>query len=129
MKAPEHNKYVQPGALVFETVENLSAAAAEKESREISAALHYHGHRYYVLDDPQISDGSYDALLQRLLDLEMAFPQIKTADSPTQRVGAPPKDSLPTVDHLSPLLSLDSSHKEKKVRDFDDRMRRALEAD
>ena len=129
MKAPENNKFVQPGALIFESLGNLSSSAAEMEARELSAALHYHGHRYYVLDDPQISDGTYDAMFQRLLDLEEAFPQIKTADSPTQRVGAPPKDSLPTVDHLSPMLSLDSSHEEKKVRDFDDRLKRALAMD
>jgi len=129
MKAPEQNEYVRPGALVFEAIENLSNAAAEKEARELSTALHYHGHCYYVLDDPQISDGTYDGLFQRLLDLEEAFPRLKTVDSPTQRVGAPPKDSLPTVDHLSPMLSLDSSHEEKKVRDFDERLQRALESE
>jgi DNA ligase (NAD+) len=129
MKAPEHNKYVQPGSLAFDNIGSLTRGAAEEEARELSAALHYHDYRYYVLDSPQISDGTYDTLFQRLLELEKAFPQLKTSDSPTQRVGAPPKDSLPTVDHLAPMLSLDSGHDEDKVREFDARVRRALDVE
>ncbi|MGA8281562.1 MAG: NAD-dependent DNA ligase LigA, partial [Desulfobacterales bacterium] len=61
-----------------------------KRVAELRAALHHHNHRYYVLDDPEISDAEYDALMQELIRLETDYPQLASPDSPTARVGAPP---------------------------------------
>lgn len=68
--------------------------------------LNYHNHRYYVLDDPVISDAEYDQLLQELRGLEEAHPELLTADSPTQRVGAAPAEGFTQVQHRLPMLSL-----------------------
>lgn len=126
MKAPPDNPFVQPEGSTFATLADLPRAEAEREARELREALHYHDFRYYVLDDPVIADGVYDALFRRLQELEEAYPGLLTADSPTQRVGAPPKEQLPSVEHLAAMLSLESSHEADKVREFDERLRRAL---
>jgi DNA ligase (NAD+) len=83
-------------------------SAVPKEARERAAELRkqleYHGHRYYVLDDPEISDVEYDALLNELRDLEAAHAELLTPDSPTQRVGGQPLDKFEEVRHLQPML-------------------------
>ncbi len=86
----------------------LSADDARRRVDELRQQIHYHNYRYYVLDSPVISDAQYDALLQELRDLEAAYPELLTPDSPTQRVGAPPRDELPSVAHRQPMLSLDT---------------------
>ena len=77
-------------------------------ARELHAELHEHNYRYYVLNDPTISDAQYDALLRELQDLETANPDLITPDSPTQRVGFAPVTGFEEVTHLEPMLSLDS---------------------
>ena len=76
----------------------LSAAA------ELREQLAYHGHRYYVLDDPEIGDDAYDALLDELRAIEREHPELLTPDSPTQRVGGEPVAKLEKVTHLQPML-------------------------
>lgn len=98
-----------------------------REARELREALHRYAHLYYVEARPEISDEEYDRLFRRLQDLEDRHPALRTADSPTQRVGAEPQDGFRTVRHLVPLLSLDSSQEEDAVRRFDERLRKALE--
>ena len=71
--------------------------------------LQYHNWRYYVLDDPQISDQEYDALFRELVALEQANPQLVTTDSPTQRVGAKPLSAFRSVQHRIPLSSLSNA--------------------
>ena len=73
---------------------------------ELRQQVSYHNYRYYVLDSPEISDSEYDALMQELLRLEAEHPELVTADSPTQRVGAAPVEAFGVVEHREPLLSL-----------------------
>jgi DNA ligase (NAD+) len=68
--------------------------------------IRYHNYRYYVLDEPAISDAEYDALMRELRALEAAHPELVTPDSPTQRVGAPPGEQFAKVQHVVPMLSL-----------------------
>jgi DNA ligase (NAD+) len=91
--------------------------------------IRHHDYLYYVKDRPEISDGEYDRLFRELADLEQANPDLVTADSPTQRVGAPPLTELGKVPHERPMLSLDSLVDPQDVLGFDQRMKRELERD
>ncbi|MGH2763354.1 MAG: NAD-dependent DNA ligase LigA [Thermoleophilaceae bacterium] len=82
---------------------------------ELRRQLEHHNHRYYVLDDPEISDSDYDALLNELRDLEAEHPELRTRDSPTQRVGAEPLDKFEQVRHLQPMLSLANARNEEEL--------------
>ena len=82
---------------------------------ELRRQLDHHGHRYYVLDDPEISDTEYDALLNELRDIETEHPELRTPDSPTQRVGAQPLDKFEEVPHLQPMLSLANARNEEEL--------------
>jgi DNA ligase (NAD+) len=88
--------------------------------------IRYHEERYYVLDDPEITDAEFDALLNELKALEHEHPELVTPDSPTQRVGGRPVDSFATVEHMRPMLSLDNAYNEAELRAFDDRVRKGL---
>ena len=99
-------------------------AAAEME--RLSAEINRHDRLYYVENRPEISDSAYDTLFRRLQALESAHPALARPDSPTQRVGADPRDSLPNIEHAVPMLSLDSAHDLDAVRRFDERLRKAL---
>jgi DNA ligase (NAD+) len=86
-----------------------------ERARELRTRLEHHNHRYYVLDDPEISDADYDALLNELRDLEAEHPELRTPDSPTQRVGAEPLDKFEQVRHLQPMLSLANARNEEEL--------------
>ena len=86
-----------------------------KRVDELRRQLDYHGHRYYVLDDPEISDTDYDVLLNELRDLEAEHPELRTPDSPTQRVGGQPLDKFEEVPHLQPMLSLANARNEEEL--------------
>ena len=88
--------------------------------------LHRHNHRYYVLDDPEISDAAYDQLMRELSDLEKAYPDILTPDSPTLRVGAPPISAFQTATHTVPMQSLDNAFTDSDIFDFDQRIRKLV---
>ena len=88
--------------------------------------VRHHDHCYYVLDDPEIEDPEYDRLFRELLDLEEKHPSLATPDSPTQRVGGGVSDAFAEVEHVAPLLSLDSIQDEAELRDFCKRMEREL---
>jgi DNA ligase (NAD+) len=102
----------------------LSAAA--DRAAELRRRLDYHNHRYYVLDDPEIGDDAYDALLDELRALEAEHPELRTPDSPTQRVGAEPVSRLEKVRHLQPMLSLANARSEEELRAWVARMRSHL---
>jgi len=89
-------------------------------------AIRYHNHRYYVLDDPEISDAEYDRLFKRLLDLERQYPELITPDSPSQSVGASPKETFSEVKHGTPMLSLENAFSDQDIRDFEGRIQRFL---
>jgi DNA ligase (NAD+) len=98
-------------------------------AREIAGLceeLRRHEHLYYVLDQPEISDAEYDALMRRLQALEAAHPDLASPDSPTQRVGGKPREGFVKVAHSSQMLSLDNALNEAELRDFDRRVRELL---
>ncbi len=95
----------------------------EKEISELRDEIRYHEHRYYVLDNPEISDAAFDKLLRRLQDLERQHPHLITPDSPTQRVGGKPAEEFAKVRHRAPMLSLDNTYSVDELRDFDRRVR------
>jgi DNA ligase (NAD+) len=99
------------------------AAEAAEQLRE---ALRHHNYRYYVLDDPIISDAEYDRLFRQLRDIERAYPELRTPDSPTQQVGGPVRDELGTVDHPTPMLSLKAAYEADDIRSFDETCRDEL---
>ncbi len=78
-------------------------------------ALHHHNFRYYVLDDPEISDAGYDRMMQELIRLEKTYPQLTSPDSPSSRVGAPPLTRFDTLSHSVPMLSLDNSFSDAEI--------------
>ncbi|MFW5972867.1 MAG: NAD-dependent DNA ligase LigA [Bacteroidota bacterium] len=102
----------------------------EREARDLAMLLQtlvrLHDHRYYVLDDPLIADGEYDHLYRTLEALESRFPDLKTPDSPTRRVGGEPLARFEKVRHPEPLLSLSNAFGPEDVRAWYDRCRRAL---
>ena len=91
---------------------------ARLRSEELRSRINHHNHRYYVLDQPEISDGEYDELLSELRSLEGAFPELITPDSPTQRVGAAPLEAFSTVEHRAPLLSLSNATTDDDLADW-----------
>jgi DNA ligase (NAD+) len=93
---------------------------------ELRRQLEYHGHRYYVLDDPEIGDDAYDALLDELRTLEAEQPDLLTPDSPTQRVGGAPISKLEKVRHPQPMLSLANVRSAEELRSWIARMRSHL---
>ena len=95
----------------------------EKEIAKLREQVRHHEHRYYVLNDPEISDFEFDKLMRRLQDLERSIPELVTPDSPTQRVGGQPADEFPKVRHSAPMLSLDNTYSVDELRDFDRRVR------
>ncbi|NWF56271.1 MAG: NAD-dependent DNA ligase LigA [Syntrophaceae bacterium] len=105
----------------------MNEAQARKRIDKLREELHFHNYRYYVLDDPVISDAEYDRLMRELENLEKEYPHLVTPDSPTQRVGAPPLDKFEEVRHAVPMLSLANAFEEEEVREFDGRVKRFLE--
>jgi DNA ligase (NAD+) len=85
----------------------MSSKDARKRIEELRQLVDYHLYRYHVLDDPEISDAEFDKLWDELLELEREHPDLQTADSPTQRIGAPPSDKFAKVDHPTPMGSLE----------------------
>jgi DNA ligase (NAD+) len=106
----------------------MSKAEAEKgvldRIQKLRELIRYHNHRYYVLDDPEISDAEYDRLFDELVQMEQDHPEFVTPDSPTQRVGDKPLDQFRTVRHTIPMLSLNKATIESEFMDFH---RRVLE--
>lgn len=106
-----------------------SAVDVARDIEELRRTLDYHNYRYYVLDDPVISDAEYDDLFRRLTEIENAHAEFRSPTSPTQRVGAPPAEKFETVRHSTPMLSLSNAMGEEEFREFDRRVRRVLESD
>jgi DNA ligase (NAD+) len=103
--------------------------AMRERAAYLRESLNRHNYLYYVLDAPEISDAEYDRLMGELLSLEKAHPELAEADSPTQRVGAPPLERFETVAHTIPMLSLENAFGEEEVLAFDQRIRRFLKSD
>src|SRR5947208_9108598 len=102
---------------------------AKQRIEQLRNELNHHNHLYYVEARPQISDREFDRLLQELIDLERANPDLIMPDSPTQRVGGDVQDALKPVRHAVPMMSIDNTYSDAEVRAFDDRVRRALDGE
>ncbi len=94
----------------------------EQQAEALREKLRYHENRYYVLDDPEISDAEYDLMMRELKALEEKHPGLVTPDSPTQRVGGKPREGFVKVPHSSPMLSLDNAYNEQELRDWERRV-------
>ena len=99
------------------------------EAEALKTEINLQNHRYYVLDDPQITDQAYDQLLRRLQQIETDYPELLGADSPTQRVGAAPATHFESVEHEMPMLSLDNAFDENEMLAFEKRLNDKLEKD
>jgi DNA ligase (NAD+) len=104
-----------------------TARTARTRAEALRRLLAHHEHLYYVLDAPEISDAEYDALLRELEDLERAYPELISADSPTQRVGGAPLAQFAQVSHRLPMLSLANAFDAEEVAAFDRRVREGLD--
>ena len=98
----------------------------EDRVEELRQAIREHAHRYYILDDPMVSDAQFDEMVAELRDLEAAHPELVTPDSPTQRVGAPIGDLFAPVEHLRPMFSLDNGESEAQLESWRQRLVRYL---
>jgi DNA ligase (NAD+) len=96
----------------------VSETLFERRHAELCKLISDHDHRYYVLDDPIISDFEYDALYRELGDLERAHPELQTTESPTQRIGGAPRTDLKTVPHVRPMTSLDNTYSPEELGEF-----------
>ncbi|MEJ2627002.1 MAG: NAD-dependent DNA ligase LigA [bacterium] len=114
----QKNPYLKNVSANFKAISQLNKKQAREQIDELREALEHHNYRYYVKNQPEISDEQYDILFRRLQDLEEAYPDLQTDDSPTRRVGTEPVDALIKVDHTSPLLSLNSALQEKEILSF-----------
>ena len=104
----------------------MSSGQVAERADELKRQLAHHNHRYYVLDDPEVGDDVYDALLDELRAIERDHPELVTPDSPTQRVGAEPVSRLEKVTHLQPMFSLANARSEEELRAWVARMRSHL---
>src|ERR1700747_3521534 len=104
-------------------VAKAAPANRKKEIEELRERLRYHEYRYYVLDEPEISDAAYDRMMAQLKELEAAHPELATPDSPTVRVGGTPREGFTTVRHARAMLSLDNAFSYDALRDWDRRVR------
>src|SRR5688572_8474579 len=105
---------------LFEIKEQMDALVTE---------LNQHNYNYYVLAQPTISDFDFDQKLKELADLEIQYPEFQNADSPTQKVGGEITKEFRTVKHKWPMLSLGNTYNEQDLRDFDDRIKKAIGTD
>ncbi|MBV8773273.1 MAG: NAD-dependent DNA ligase LigA [Deltaproteobacteria bacterium] len=105
---------------------NATLEQLEAEAESLREQINHHNYRYYVLDDPEITDAEYDRLMRRLEELEQAHPEVRTPDSPTQRVGAAPSQEFGVVRHRRMMLSLGNAMNAEEMLEFDRRIKRFL---
>lgn len=108
---------------MFHTMET---EAAINRIETLRSLIRYHNRRYYQLDDPEISDLQYDQLMRELIELELAYPDLVTPDSPTRRVGAAPLEKFRTVQHYTKMLSLKNAFSEEPILKFDNDVKKPL---
>lgn len=104
----------------------MDKQSALKQVQELHELLNTYNYEYHVLDKPSVPDSEYDRLMQELIKLEEQFPELKTPDSPTQRVGGVTLEAFQKVEHRTPMLSLSNAFNETDLRDFDRRVRQAV---
>ncbi|MDX2127633.1 MAG: NAD-dependent DNA ligase LigA [Chloroherpetonaceae bacterium] len=104
----------------------MTESAAKAEAEKLREELHEHNYRYYVLADPTISDFEFDKKLERLIEIESVFPNLKTPDSPSQRVGGVVTKNFPVVRHRERMMSLSNTYSLEELRDFYERVEKGL---
>ena len=104
----------------------MASEAIKKRIEKLREEIEYHNYRYYILDQPEISDAEYDRLMRELEKLEGQYPELRSPNSPTQRVGASPLEEFEVVRHTIPMLSLANAFDESEARDFDKRIKKFL---
>ena len=102
----------------------MNKKEAENEMKKLREEINHHNYKYYVENNPVISDYEFDHLLKKLEKLESKFPELITSDSPTQRVGGEPLDSFTTVEHKSAMLSLANTYNSDELKEFDERVKK-----
>ena len=102
------------------------APSIEQKIAKLREQLNHHNYAYYILNQPEISDREFDRMMQELIDLETQHPELRSPDSPSQRVGGEPIDAFRQVVHAQPMMSIDNTYNEEDVRAFDERVRKAL---
>ena len=107
----------------------MSRSEAKQRIGELRAEIQQHDYRYYVQDAPSVPDAEYDRLMRELQTLESEYPELVTAESPSQRVGGEPLDGFEAVRHGTPMLSLANAFSEEEIHQFHDRVSRGLELD
>jgi DNA ligase (NAD+) len=100
----------------------MKSPSKDVDIESLREEIRRHEYRYYVLDDPEISDAEFDRLMNELKKLEATHPELITSDSPTQRVGGKPREGFVKVAHSAPMLSLDNAHGEEELRDWERRV-------
>src|SRR5580765_1933064 len=102
----------------------MAVTPPDERIRELREAIRHHEQRYYIHNDPEISDEEFDRLLHELERLEAEYPDLVTTGSPTQRVAGRPVEGFATVEHVAPMLSLDNAYSEDELKAFDERVRK-----
>jgi len=105
-------------------INEMNKKEAENEMKKLREEINHHNYKYYVENNPVISDYEFDHLLKKLEKLESKFPELITSDSPTQRVGGEPLDSFTTVEHKSAMLSLANTYNSDELKEFDERVKK-----
>jgi len=105
---------------------SLSYKQATQKIQKLRKEIKYHERKYYVDNDPQISDYEFDILVKELEKLESQFPELITPESPTQRVGEQPLEGFVSVEHLTPMLSLDNCYSEEELREYEERIKKII---
>src|SRR5210317_2239357 len=100
----------------------MPSSAVAQEVESLRERIDNWNHQYYVLDQPTVPDAEYDRCMRRLVELETAHPELRSNDSPSQRVGAAPQDRFHQITHALPMLSLDNAFNEQDMLDFNRRL-------
>ena len=114
----QENPYKEDPPTNFKDIDELNQDEAEEEVERLRQAIRYHDYRYYIKNDPVISDEAYDKLFTRLEELEGAFPDLEDDNSPTKRIGVKPIDELETVEHNDNMFSLNSYRDGEEIKNF-----------
>jgi len=126
MKKPQKAAPEKPATASVKSVDKLTKAEAKAALADLAGQIAHHSQLYYQKDAPEVSDAEYDSLVQRNQAIEARFPELRRADSPSEKVGAPAATGFAKVRHSQPMLSLDNAFEEADVRDFFARVRRFL---
>ncbi len=120
----KNNKFKKNPPTKFKDPQKLNEDEAKKQVEELREALEYHNYRYYIKNDPVVSDKDYDVLFKRLQDMENEFPDLQSPGSPTKKVGSEPVEEFKKVQHSAPMLSLNSALEESEIQNFDNFIKR-----